>query len=75
MRPLRVEDYLDLKQELKSRIVRLVPEIVKSAYLYGSIATGDVSPRLSDPDVYVVLKTENSELPRHVFKRLFRGLW
>jgi predicted nucleotidyltransferase len=75
MRPLRAQDYLDLKQELKSRIVRLVPEIVQSAYFYGSIATGDVSPGLSDPDVYVVLKTEKGELPRHIFKRLFRELW
>ena len=55
---LSIQDYLNLKEELRFRIVRLVPEIVQSAYFYGSIATGDISPGLSDPDVYVVLKTE-----------------
>jgi len=72
---LRVQDYLDLKEELRSRIIRLVPEIVRSAYFYGSIVTGDVSPGLSDPDVYVVLKTENSELRTHLLRSLFRELW
>jgi predicted nucleotidyltransferase len=75
MYQLTAQDYLDLKKELKSRIIRLVPEIVQSAYFYGSIVTGDVSPGLSDPDVYVVLKTEKGELPRHILKRLFHELW
>jgi predicted nucleotidyltransferase len=75
MRRLKIQDYLDLKEELRSRIVKLVPEMVESAYFYGSIATGDVSPGLSDPDVYVVLKTETGELPIHLLKRLFRQLW
>jgi len=72
---LSIQDYLNLKEELRFRIVRLVPEIVQSAYFYGSIATGDISLGLSDPDVYVVLKTEKGELPGHVIKRLFRELW
>jgi predicted nucleotidyltransferase len=75
MRRLRTQDYLDLKEELRSRIVKLVPEIVQSAYFYGSIATGDTSPGLSDPDVYLVLKTERGELPARLLRRLFRQLW
>jgi hypothetical protein len=75
MRRLRLQDYLDLKKELTFRIVGLVPEIVQSAYFYGSIATGDVSPGLSDPDVYILLKTETGELATHMLKRLFRQLW
>jgi predicted nucleotidyltransferase len=74
-RRLRVQDYLDLKEELRSRIIRLAPEIVQSAYFYGSVVTGDVSPGLSDPDVYVVLKTEEGELHGRMLKRLFRELW
>jgi len=72
---LSIQDYLNLKEELRFRIVRLVPKIVQSAYFYGSIATGDISPGLSDPDIYVVLKTEKGELSGHVIKRLFRELW
>jgi predicted nucleotidyltransferase len=70
-----VQDYLDLKEELRSRIIRLVPEIVQSAYFYSSFATGDVSPGLSDPDVCVVLKTEKGELRAHMLRMLFRELW
>jgi predicted nucleotidyltransferase len=69
-----LQDYLDLKEE-RSRIIRLVPRIVQSVYFYGSFATGDVSPGLSDPDVYVVLRTEKGELRGHVLRRLFRELW
>jgi hypothetical protein len=75
MRLLTVQDYLDLKEELRARIVKLVPEIIQSAYFYGSIATGDVSPGLSDPDVYVIIKTEKGELPTQMLKGLFRQLW
>lgn len=72
---LRIQDYLNLKEEIRSRTLKLIPEIVQSAYFYGSFATCDISPGLSDPDVYVVLKTERGELAGYVIKRLLQELW
>jgi len=72
---LTVRDYLSLKEEIRSRIVGLIPEFVQSAYFYGSLATGDISPGLSDPDVYVVLRTKKGELSLYTIKKVLGELW
>jgi len=72
---LTIHDYLDLKEELRSRILGLIPRFVQTAYFYGSMATGDISPGLSDPDVYVILKTQDGELSPHAIKKVLSELW